>query len=193
MYICVCICFFFPFPPPHLSTTAITITTALYYTLTKQPLSPACSPCIHIVAEKTFRNLTAFSNIHADFIHTIAVSHSSQEATDKWIPQVGGEWDTQVVVDEERDAYAAWGLGLSSYWHAMGPMSMYNAVQLGKSEGIWNRTTESGSRWQMSGAFAVDRGGIVRWVSVARTASEIPDLDAALRALIEALKPAEAP
>lgn len=72
-------------------------------------------------------------------------------------------------------------------------MSLYNAVQLGKSEGIWNRTTESGSRWQMSGAFAVDRGGVVRWASVARTASEIPDLDAALRALIEALKPADAP
>lgn len=125
-------------------------------------------------------------------IHCVAVSHSSQEATDRWIEEVGGEWETEVIVDEDRDLYAAWGLGLTSYWHAVGPMSIYNAVQLGKSEGIWNRTTESGSRWQMSGAFAVDRGGIVRWVNIARTASEIPDLDAALRALIEALKPAEA-
>lgn len=95
-------------------------------------------------------------------------------------------------MDEERDVYAAWGLGLSSYWHAVSPMSIYNAVQLGKSEGIWNRTTESGSRWQTSGAFAVDRTGIVRWVNVARTASDIPDLNAALKALIEALKPADA-
>lgn len=155
--------------------------------------SPSSLPStLRIVAEKTFRKLTAFSIAHTEVIHCVAVSHSSQEATDHWIEEVGGEWETEVIVDEDRDLYAAWGLGLTSYWHAVGPMSIYNAVQLGKSEGIWNRTTESGSRWQMSGAFAVDRGGIVRWVNVARTASEIPDLDAALRALIEALKPAEA-
>lgn len=96
-----------------------------------------------------------------------------------------------MVVDEERDVYAAWGLGLSSYWHAIGPFSIYNAVQLGKTEGIWNRTTESGTRWQMSGAFATDRKGVVRWASVARTASEVPDFDAALKALIEV--PVEVP
>lgn len=97
---------------------------------------------------------------------------------------MGGQWHTEVVVDEEREIYAAWGLGLSSYWH-LGPKSLYNAVQLGKSEGIWNRTTESGTKWQTGGAFAVDRVGRVRWSSIARTASDIPDLDAALKALIE--------
>lgn len=91
-----------------------------------------------------------------------------------------------MVVDEDREVYAAWGLGLSSYWHAVGPFSLYSAVQLGKSEGIWNRTVESGTRWQTGGAFAVDRGGKVRWVSVAKTASDIPDLGAALKALLEA-------
>lgn len=91
-----------------------------------------------------------------------------------------------MVVDDEREIYAAWGLGLSSYWHAMGPGNLYSAVQLGKSEGIWNRTVESGTRWQTGGAFAVDRGGKVRWVSVARTASDVPDLGAALKALLEA-------
>ncbi|KUI58806.1 hypothetical protein VP1G_06094 [Cytospora mali] len=136
-------------------------------------------------AEKAFRNLTAFSNKHHPQIHCIAVSHSDQQATDDWVEHVGGAWETEVVVDEERDVYAAWGLGLSSYWHAIGPFSIYNAVQLGKNEGIWNRTTESGTRWQVGGAFAVDKKGVVKWVSVARTASEVPDMDAALRALIE--------
>lgn len=137
------------------------------------------------VAEKSFRALTAFSTRHAGSIHCIAISHSSREHTEAWVPQVGGEWETEVIVDEEREIYAAWGLGLSSYWH-MGPMSFYNAMQLGKSEGIWNRTTESGTKWQTGGAFAVDRAGKVRWVSVAKTASDIPDLNAALKALLEA-------
>lgn len=90
-----------------------------------------------------------------------------------------------MIVDEERDVYAAWGLGLSSYWYAMNPLAVYNAVQLGKQEGIWNRTVESGSRWQTSGAFAVDRNNVVKWVSVARSSSDVPDLRAALRALID--------
>lgn len=89
-------------------------------------------------------------------------------------------------MDPTREIYAAYGLGLSSYWHAIGPGSIYSAVQLGKSEGIWNRTVDSGTRWQTGGAFAIDRAGIVRWAAPARTASEIPDLKAALRALIEA-------
>lgn len=143
------------------------------------------------VAEKTFRNLTAFSIKHHPQIHCIAVSHSDEAATTDWVEHVGGAWEADVVVDEERDVYAAWGLGLSSYWHAIGPFSIYNAVQLGKTEGIWNRTTESGTRWQMSGAFATDRKGVVRWASVARTASEVPDFDAALKALIEV--PVEVP
>ncbi|CAN8096530.1 unnamed protein product [Discula destructiva] len=137
-------------------------------------------------AEKAFRALTAFSTKHAGAIHCIAVSHSSQPATDAWVAQVGGAWDTDVLVDEERDVYAAWGLGLSSYWHAVGPGALYGAVQLGKREGIWNRTTLSGTKWQTGGAFAVDRAGKVRWVSVARSASDVPDLAAALRALLEA-------
>lgn len=142
------------------------------------------------VAEKAFRNLAAFSHAHAGRIACVAVSHSSAEATERWIPQVGGEWEATVVVDEGRDLYAAWGLGLSSYWHALSPVGLYNAVQLGKTEGIWNRTTESGSRWQTAGAFACDRDGAVRWASVARDASDVPDLNAALSALGEAPEPA---
>lgn len=51
------------------------------------------------VAEKAFRELTAFSATHAGHIACIAVSHSSQEATDKWVPQVGGEWEVSTKSD----------------------------------------------------------------------------------------------
>lgn len=150
-------------------------------------INPSSSPFfpLQLVAEKTFRLLASFSTQHTGRIACIAISHSSQAATDNWVPQVGGEWETEVIVDEDRDVYAAWGLGLSSYWYAMNPLAVYNAVQLGKNEGIWNRTVESGSRWQTSGAFAVDRNNVVKWVSVARSSSDVPDLHAALRALID--------
>ncbi|QPH16923.1 hypothetical protein C2857_001663 [Epichloe festucae Fl1] len=133
-------------------------------------------------AEKTFKTLAAISDQHRD-IHCVAVSHSSLEATERWVPQVGGAWQTEVVVDEGRDLYADWGLGLSSTWHAFNPFSLYSAYRLGTDEGIWNRATESGSRWQKSGAFAVDGDGTVRWLHVSQTANDLPDLNAALRAL----------
>lgn len=55
--------------------------------------------------------------------------------------------------------------------------------KLGKGEGIWNRGTESGTRWQTSGSFAIDKEGMVRWVEVARSADEIADFEEALVAL----------
>jgi hypothetical protein len=133
-------------------------------------------------AEKTFRSLTDLSD-KVPNVHCIAVSHSSEEATDKWLPQVGGTWNVDMVIDEQRDLYAKWGLGISSTWHAVNPFTMWNVFSLGKNEGIWNRPTESGSRWQTSGAFAVDRDGTVRWVQVARTADDMPDLKAAMTSL----------
>ncbi|KIL84709.1 hypothetical protein FAVG1_11936 [Fusarium avenaceum] len=116
-------------------------------------------------------------------VHCVAISHSSEEATDKWLPQVGGTWNVDVVIDEERNLYANWGLGISSTWHAVNPLTLWNVFNLGKNEGIWNRPTESGSRWQTSGAFAVDRDGTIRWAQVARTADDLPDLKAAITAL----------
>ncbi|KAG5983094.1 hypothetical protein E4U55_000850 [Claviceps digitariae] len=133
-------------------------------------------------AEKTFKRLAAISDLHRD-VRCIAVSHSSSEATERWIPQVGGAWQTEMVIDQERDLYADWGLGLSSTWHAFNPFSLYSVYRLGADEGIWNRTTESGSRWQISGAFAVDGDGTVRWLHVSKTADDLPDFDAALGAL----------
>ncbi|EFY87504.1 hypothetical protein MAC_06481 [Metarhizium acridum CQMa 102] len=116
-------------------------------------------------------------------VHCIAVSHSSSEATERWIPQVGGAWHTDVIIDEGRDLYAKWGLGLSNTWHAFNPIALYSVYRLGADEGIWNRPTESGSRWQKSGAFAVDEAGMVRWRHISKTADDLPDFDAALEAL----------
>ena len=44
----------------------------------------------------------------------IAVSHASPEATDDWSHDIGGTTGVRVVVDPERSAYAAWGLGRST-------------------------------------------------------------------------------
>ena len=134
------------------------------------------------VAEKTYKQLTALSDQHRD-VHFVAVSHSSTEATERWLPQVGGVWQTDVIVDDKRELYAKWGLGLSSLWHTFNPMSLYNVYRLGQDEGIWNKPTESGSRWQTSGAFAVDADGTVRWTHVSKTADDLPNFDDALGAL----------
>lgn len=60
---------------------------------------------------------------------------------------------------------------------------MYNVYKLGKSENIWNKPTESGSRWQTSGSFAVDKDGIIKWVDVAKAADAIPDIEQALKSV----------
>lgn len=88
-----------------------------------------------------------------------------------------------VVIDEERDLYALFGLGVSTTWHVLSPLALYNALQLGKRENIWNRPTESGNRWQIGGAFAIDQGGIVRWRHVAARADDVADWDAAVQSL----------
>ena len=49
------------------------------------------------------------------------MSHSSAAATQKWIDLLGGAWNVQVVIDEDRAIYAAWGLGLSSVWYYFNP------------------------------------------------------------------------
>lgn len=44
---------------------------------------------------------------------------------------------------------------------------------------------ESGSRWQMGGAFAVDANGFVRWAKPASSADEVPNFKEVLKALAE--------
>ena len=129
-----------------------------------------------------FKQQTKLSHEHKE-LHCIAVSHSSEEATERWIPQVGGAWSTDIVVDEKRDLYAQWGLGLSNTWHVFGPAALYSVYRLGADEGVWNKPTESGTRWQISGAFAVDKDGIVRFAHVSKSADDLPDLNAAAQSV----------
>ena len=134
------------------------------------------------VAEKTFQQLRKVAGKYPE-ANFVAVSHSDEEATEKWIISVGGEWDVHVVVDADRELYAQWGLGVSSTWHVLNPWSMYSVYKLGKQEKIWNKPTESGNRWQTSGSFAVDGEGAVRWTRVAKAADDVPDFQDALKAL----------
>lgn len=139
-------------------------------------------------AEKTFLNLREIAKEHKT-LSFIAVSHSDQAATDTWLaslPQAGSEpSNLRVVVDAECENYAQWGLGVSGFAHAISPWSLWEVWKLGSKEGIWNRPTESGSRWQTSGTFAVDGQGIVKWGGAAKRADDVPDLEAAVRALEE--------
>lgn len=96
---------------------------------------------------------------------------------------MGGSWSVTVIVDETRELYAKWGLGISSTWHVLNPWTLWNAYSLGKKEKIWNRPTESGNRWQMAGSWAADGEGVVVWGAVAKSTDDIPDFGEAVRVL----------
>lgn len=88
-----------------------------------------------------------------------------------------------MIIDPERKLYAAWGLGTSSVWHILNPWSLYSVYQLASVEKISNRPTETGTRWQVSGSFAVDRDGVVRWSEPAKAANHMPDYNEGLKTL----------
>ncbi|KAG4432265.1 hypothetical protein IFR05_012248 [Cadophora sp. M221] len=134
-----------------------------------------------VIAEKTFLSLRELSFKDTSRIY-VAVSHSSDSATKNWLGSIGGEGNVRVTVDEKRELYGKWGLGVSSTWHILNPWSLYAVYTLGKKEGIWNKPTESGSRWQTGGSFAVGEGGMVKWVGVPKAADEIPDFGEAAKA-----------
>ncbi|KAK5112270.1 hypothetical protein LTR62_004431 [Meristemomyces frigidus] len=137
-------------------------------------------------AEKTFLNLRQAAKRHKSVAFT-AISHSSAAATQTWLdslPQAGSESaNLEVLVDEGLEVYGAWGLGASSYAHVVSPWALYSVWRLGREEGIWNRPTESGSRWQMGGWFGVDGEGVVRWGRAARSADEIPNFEEGVEAI----------
>ena len=112
----------------------------------------------------------------------IAVSHAPLEATDRWCADVGASHLVRLVIDEERSAYGAWGLGRTSLRHFAGRRSIAAAVRLAR-KGIRNRHPV-GSRWQHAGTFAVDSSGNVAWRQVPRHAGDLPDLAAAAEAAL---------
>jgi hypothetical protein len=74
-------------------------------------------------------------------VHCIAISHSSQGATQKWLDLIGGAWNVEVVIDEDRSIYAAWGLGLGSVWYLFNPTSQVAGFQ--NKGWLGNRVAES--------------------------------------------------
>lgn len=119
-------------------------------------------------------------------VHFIAVSHSDRESTDRWLaslpdPSKNNPSNLKIVVDAEREAYAAWGLGTSSFWHVLG--SIPSVSKLGKEDGINVRPTESGNRWQTAGNFGVDGHGVVKWSRKDGRADDMPDFKQGLDAV----------
>ncbi|KAK6544421.1 hypothetical protein TWF694_001116 [Orbilia ellipsospora] len=134
-------------------------------------------------AEKAFQSFRALSDSHPE-IHFIAISHSSQADTDEWVVSVGGTGDVQIIYDPTRTLYAKWGLGFSSYWANIGPVTLWKALKLGQEELIYNRPTKSGYRWQTAGSFAIDgTDGSVRWAYVSQNAPDVADYRDGMRAL----------
>lgn len=133
-----------------------------------------------LVAEKTFISFRSMAAAHPS-VYFVAVSHSDADSTTRWIDSVGGAGPVHVIVDAERELYALWGLGVSTFWHVLSPWSMLSVFKLGREEGIWNKPTESGNRWQTAGSFGVDVRGGVKWSHPARSADDIPNFDEGLR------------
>jgi hypothetical protein len=80
------------------------------------------------------------------------------------VRQLGGAWNLDVIVDEHRELYALWGLGISNWGHLLNPRNGYNQYLLGKKEGVWGQQVgEGGCRWQTGGVYAVDERGVVKW------------------------------
>jgi len=72
------------------------------------------------VAEKTFRNLRDISSKDPSK-NFVAVSHSSDPATKDWLDSIGGKGNVRIIVDDKRELYGKWGLGVSSTWHVLNP------------------------------------------------------------------------
>jgi hypothetical protein len=123
------------------------------------------------------------ANRHSS-IHFIAISHCTPAATNEWVNKLGGAWNVDVVVDQARELYALWGMGVSNWGHLLHPRNGYNQILLGKKEGVWGQQVgEGGSRWQVGGAFAVDERGIIKWGKPMASVDEEVMLDEAVRAL----------
>ncbi|KAI0172566.1 hypothetical protein GGR52DRAFT_413262 [Hypoxylon sp. FL1284] len=105
-------------------------------------------------AQKSFLALRDLSVKNQGGLTCVAVSHSSREATRKWVDLLGGAWTVDVVIDEERAVYAAWGLGLGSVWSMFNPTTQ---IQGWKEKGwlgvrVANSVQRSGSLQQKGSA-----------------------------------------
>jgi hypothetical protein len=131
-------------------------------------------------AEATMRSLRAQAVSRRE-IQWIAISHAPEDATHRWSDAIGGSEGVLVVSDPSRRTYAAWGLGRSDVAHFLGRRSL-SAVAAQARHGIRNRHP-SGTRWQSAGTFSLAADGVVLWRHLPEHAGDLPDLDAAVKAL----------
>jgi hypothetical protein len=131
-------------------------------------------------AERTMQTLRDEA-VRAPEVQWIAISHAPAAQTERWCEAIGGAGAVLVASDPSRRSYAAWGLGRTDLGHFMGRRSLAGVTDLAR-KGIRNRHP-AGTRWQSAGTFALDREGIVRWRSAPAHAADLPNLDAALRAI----------
>lgn len=94
----------------------------------------------------------------------------------------------EVVVDDERKIYGRYGLGVASFWHVLNPWSLGAVFKMAREEKIANRPTESGTRWQTSGVFAVDASGTVKYSHPSQTTDDLCDPEAAVKAVQSSAK-----
>ncbi|KAF2019004.1 hypothetical protein BU24DRAFT_418588 [Aaosphaeria arxii CBS 175.79] len=134
-------------------------------------------------SEKLFLALRSLSNRHPG-IHFIAISHCTPAATDAWVKKLGGAWNVDVVVDQTRELYALWGLGISNWGHLLHPRNGYNQVLLGRKEGVWGSPVgDGGCRWQTGGVYAVDEKGVVQWGGPMKSVDELIEFEDGVKAL----------
>jgi AhpC/TSA antioxidant enzyme len=148
------------------------------------PLGPIYGPAVvaflrHVgcpFAESTVRAMTEVADLHPE-IRWIVVSHASVAATNSWCAAVGAGRRLELVIDERRELYAAWGLGRSSLAHFAGPRSLASVARMHR-RGIGHRHPV-GTRWQQAGTFAIDAHGAICWRHIPGHAGDLPDFDAA--------------
>lgn len=140
-------------------------------------------------AEQTFLCLREVAKEHPSEIDVILVSQSNKEATANWyksLPHASEPLEPtnfHIVVDSDMVSQGQWGLGASSFLHVLDPRALSSVFKLQREQGISVRPTESGSRWQTAGSFAIDENNIVRWGGPAARADFVPDFEDAVKAL----------
>ncbi|KAF6234435.1 hypothetical protein HO173_007468 [Letharia columbiana] len=102
--------------PSRLSTSPIPSIAVNAPSTSKLPLpNPNVNPTIITFlrhcgcpfAEKTFLSFRAAASAHPS-INFVAVSHSDQSATNRWLEAVGGADHVRIIVDSERELFARW-------------------------------------------------------------------------------------
>lgn len=120
---------------------------------------------------------------------------------------MGGAWDVEILVDEDRSIYAAWGLGTGNFMYLFHPEAQVQGwkekgwlgnevaaavTRTANFQGGEKSTFEDdepdnsgvmGSKWQEAGAFAVDSKGTVIWGGKALRSDDMMNLEEGARIL----------